>query len=328
MAVLVAVAGCNSDNGGKAAPNNKAILDAPPFAGVSDSIRRYPDNLSLYLRRADLLTQQAQYVLAYRDLSKVWDKSPTEALGVQLVNNLFLQGKSDEAMKKLQALQQQFPESLLLKRRMGEALLLNGQYDQAIAAYDTIIANDPNDFEAYYERATLHLNKADTAAAITDLEKSFSLQPTQLAAISLANLYAEKKNPRAVALADEVIGRDSAGELIDPVYIKGIYYANTGQSAKALEAFNQCIRMDWKFQEAYIEKGIIYFGQKNLDEALQQFKLAATVTNTFADAYFWQGRCYEALGKKEDAIANYVRAYALDKEFTEARERAEKLGGK
>jgi tetratricopeptide (TPR) repeat protein len=83
--------------------------------------------------------------------------------------------------------------------------------------------------------------------------------------------------------------------------------------------------MDWKFQEAYIEKGLIYFDQKNLDEALQQFKLAATVSNTYPDAYYWQGRCYEVLGMKDEALKNYARAYALDKNFTQAIDAVKRL---
>ncbi len=325
--LCLALAACQSDASKTPAGGNGALLEAPPYAGITDSIRREPKNAALYQQRAALLTQQGQYPLAAGDLEKAWQLSPSEGLAMEQVNNRFLQGKTKEAVALLQQFLQQYPQSAGLKRRLGEAYLQGGEYDRAIAVYDSILAANTNDFEAYYERATLYLEQKDSARAIADLEKSYALQPTQLAALSLANLYAEKKNPRALVLADSVIARDQNQEMIDPVFIKGIYYANTKNANKALEAFDQCIRMDWKFHEAYIEKGIIYFEQKNLDEALKQFKLAATVTNTYPDAYFWQGRCYEALGKTQEAISNYVRAYALDKDFSEARERAEKLRG-
>ena len=231
-------------------------------------------------------------------------------------------------MQLLNELTKKFPENINLKRRMGEALLQNKEYDAALQVYNTIIAGDSLDFEAFHERALISLEKKDTTSALRDLETSFRLQPLQLTAVTLANIYAEKKNPRALVLADMVIARDSARELIDPVFIKGIYYGNFKNYAKALEQYNTCIKMDWKFQEAYIEKGIIYFEQKNLDEALQQFKLAATVSNTFPDAYFWQGRCYEQLGMDDEALANYARAYALDKDFSEAVEAAARVKAK
>ena len=72
---------------------------------------------------------------------------------------------------------------------------------------------------------------------------------------------------------------------------------------------------DW----GYIEKGIILYEQKQYDEALKVFNLTVTVSNTDADGYYWLGRTYEATGNIQDAIANYERAVALDRTFTEAR---------
>ncbi len=157
------------------------------------------------------------------------------------------------------------------------------------------------------------------------LEKSFALQPLQLSGVSLANLYAETKNPKVLLLCDELIKTDSAKELADPVFIKGIYYANIRKSAEALEQFEECIRRDWKFTEAYIEKGIILYHQHNIDEALKTFALAARVSNTYPDAYYWMGRCFETSGKTAEARTNYYRALALDRNFTEAREGLKRL---
>lgn len=326
LTLLWGIIACNS---GEPKENGKAnILEMPPYAGITDSIRMDEKNRELYIRRAGLLNQQGEHELAYTDLEKAWELAPSEPLAEALVNGLFMMGKNEQALDLLKELTNSYPNNTNLKRRMGEALLHSGKYNQAIAAYEKMIEEDSLDFESYYEKGLLYMEMKDTAAALRDLETSFRIQPIQMTALSLANIYAEIKNPRALELADMVISRDSARENVDPVFIKGIYYANIKNTAKALEQFNQVIRMDWKFHEAYIEKGIIYFEQKNLDEALQQFKLASTVTNTFPDAYYWQGRCYEELGMKDEALASYSRAYALDKTFTEAIEGAERIRGR
>jgi tetratricopeptide (TPR) repeat protein len=95
-----------------------------------------------------------------------------------------------------------------------------------------------------------------------------------------------------------------------------------------MEQFDKCIRMDWKFADAYIEKGIILYEQKNIDEALQTFKMANTVSAVNADGYYWQARCYELIGKKDEAIDNYAKAYALDKDFIEAKQALDRLRNK
>lgn len=329
-AILILFAGLASCTNGEETPASSpdaSLLEKPPYASISDSIRQDPKNPTLYQERASRLMANARYALAAEDLNTAWDLSPNEKIGEQRVSNLFLLGELETGRKLLLDLVAKYPDNQNLKRRLGETYTQQGQYGKAIDVYNAVIAADTGDFEAYSQRAALYLQRNDTAAAITDLEHAVRLQPTMMTVLTLANIYAEKKNPRALALTAPVIARDTAKEMVDPVFIQGIYYANTGNTAKALETFNQCIKMDWKFQEVYIEKGIIYFEQKNLDEAMQQFKLAATVTNTYADAYYWQGRCYEALGKKEEAIQNYGRAYALDDNFEEARERIDALRG-
>jgi tetratricopeptide (TPR) repeat protein len=87
-----------------------------------------------------------------------------------------------------------------------------------------------------------------------------------------------------------------------------------------MEMFNECIRRDWKFTDAYIEKGIVLHDLKKYDSALKVFTMAATISNTNPDAWYWMGRCYEALGNKDLALVNYQRALAIDKKFGEARE--------
>ena len=329
LLLLAILPGCRSkERPPEMKEGNPAILIQATFAGITDSITASPKDPDLYLRRAELLSQSREYALAYEDLTKAWELSPAQSIAEYRVNMLFLSGKNEAAMVLLDELTKKFPENINLQRRKGEALLQNKQYEDALLVYNKIISGDTLDFEAYHERALISLEKLDTPAAMNDLETSFRLLPLQITAMTLANLYAEGKHPRALELADMVIARDSARELIDPVFIKGVYYGNIKNYPKALEQYNTCIKMDWKFQEAYIEKGIIYFEQKNLDEALQQFKLAATVTNTFPDAYFWQGRCYEQLGMDDEALANYVRAYSLDKSFTEAVEAAARVKAK
>lgn len=325
--ILLALAACNGGDQPHGSAAGSDLLARPPYEGISDSIKNDPKNAALYQERASRLMANARYELASADLEKAWQLSPSQRLGEQRVSNLFLMGESERGRRLLLDLVKTYPDNLNFKRRLGETYLQQGQYGKAVDAFDAVIAADSLDFEAYNQRASLFLQRNDTARAIADLEKSVSLQPTMMTVLTLANIYAEKKNPKALTLTAPLIARDSAHEQVDPVFIQGIYYANTGNTAKALDLFNECIKIDWKFQEVYIEKGIIYFDQKNLDEAMQQFKLAATVSNTFADAYFWQGRCYEALGKKEDALSNYARAYALDNGFEEARKHIEKLRG-
>jgi len=165
----------------------------------------------------------------------------------------------------------------------------------------------------------------DTAVAIRNLETSFFHHPSVNTGLDLANLYAATKDGRTIALCDSLLAKDASKGLTDAIFIKGVYYFNIDDSAHAMQQFEECIRHDWKYTEAYIEKGILFYNRKNYTAALKTFELATKVSNTYPDAYYWLARSYEAMGNKEQALDNYYRALALDKNFTEAEEGIKRL---
>lgn len=311
--------GCNG-SGNKDGDEASALLQNLPYTALSDSIRRFPGNAGLYFRRAILLSQNKAHELALADYKKSWELAPNEETGLRYAAGLSITGRPVEKIRLLQDCIQKFPNEPAFERLLGETYMDADQFKEAMNIYDGLLAKDSADFEAWYEKGLVLEQLKDTAGAITALKKAFQLQPLNTYALELAHLYAENKNPVSLKICDEIIARDSLMELADPFFIKGIFYANTGKYEQAITQFDSCIKRDWKFTDAYIEKGIAFFKQKNYDGALNTFRMAATVSNTNPDAYYWMGRCYEAINRKAEAVLNYERAISLDKHFTEARE--------
>lgn len=323
IAAIFLLVGCKNND-----KDLDPVLDKPPFAGLTDSINKFPANTSLLLRRAEMLSHHDHYELANNDYREVYKRDSSEEITLAYVANLFLIDRPREAVRLLERGAKRFPDNPDFRRRLSEAYLQSGRSEEALAQYDNMLQTDSLNFEAWYEKGMLLMQMGDTTAAIDALARSYALQPLSMNGLVLANLYAETKNQQAVVIADEIISKDSLTESLDPIFIKGIYYSNTRQYPQAIEQFDKCIRADWKFTDAYIEKGIILYEQKNIDEALQTFKMANTVSATNADGYYWQGRCYELAGKKEEAIENYARAYALDRDFIEAKKALDRLRNK
>lgn len=296
------------------------VLNESPFKSLTDSIKRFPEEGSLYFKRAELLSRKNFHELANDDFQKAWEMEPDESIALAYTANLFMSGKEEKALVLLQQCVKKFPANSEFPRRLSEAYLQSGNTTEALELYNHILEADPGNFETWYEKGLLYARLKDTAQAIAALEKAYALQPIQLFALTLGNLYAETRNSKVIPLCDQLLQKDSAQELTDPLFLKGVYFSNTGEQAKAIEQFENCIRRDWKFTEAYIEKGIILYSQKNYDEALRTFALAAKVSNSDADAYYWMGRCYESIGNKEEARDHYEHALALDMDLDEARE--------
>lgn len=323
VGILCWLCSCKSGAGDKVAPQK--ILKAPPYAGLTDSIKLFPKNPDLYLRRAILLSQNNQHELATSDYKESFNLKPDQQVALQYVSNLMLVDRPEEAIRVLKECIATWPANPDLYRRLSEIYTQLGQTKKAIEQYDEWAQQDSLNFEVWYDKGVLQARLKDTAGAIQSLERSYKLQPINYNGLALASLYEATLNPKVLTICDELIRKDTTGIINDVLYLKGSYYSDTRQFDKAMVLFDECIRRDWKFADAYIEKGIILYDEKRYDSALNVFVMAATVAQTNPDAWYWMGRSYEVLGKKDEALLNYERAVAIDKSFDEAREGIRRL---
>jgi tetratricopeptide (TPR) repeat protein len=328
FACLVMTTACSCNlAGGKSANGFDETLQQPPFKSITDSIEKNPSDAGLLLRRAELLTQNNQHDIAYYDYKKSWQLQPAEGSALLFVSNLFLTGRSKDAIDLLQKCARQYPANMEFLRRLGEAYTQTGNTKDALALYDELLKKDTGNFEALYEKGMLYAQLKDTGNAIALLDQAYRRQPILQNGLALANLYAETKNEKVVALCDALQRRDTARDFVDPVFLKGVYYSNIKDYPRAIALFDEAINRDWRFIEPYIEKGIILFQQKNYDEALKTFQFATNISYTNADNYYWMGRCYEAIGKNDEAIDYYYKALTFDRNFKEAKEALKRLKG-
>jgi Tetratricopeptide repeat. len=319
--VIVLLLGCKSSD--KEDPGK--ILQQPPFKVLTDSIQQFPDKPELYMQRAVLLSQNDLHELATADYEKLWELQPVPPVAMHYVSNLMLVNKPQQAIDLLIACKSKWPDYGDLHRRLAEIYDQTGESQKAKQEMDEWVQQDSMNFEAWYEKGLMLVKMKDTGAAIEALEKSFALQPINYNGLALASVYAATQNPRALEICDQLLAKDTTAASNDILYLKGRYYSDIKQYDKARELFNECIRRDWKYADAYIEKGILLYEQKKIDSAVQVFTLAVTVANRNPDAYYWLARGYEALGNKEEALLNYQRAAAIDDNFGEAIEGIRRL---
>lgn len=243
-------------------------------------------------------------------------------------------GSKDSLQQVIQHLRdslKKYPDDQQFKRDLVLALQDAGLYKEAIQVMDSMnmakgdSANPKAYFNYLFKRAELLQLAGDTAKAIETLELIVTPGELTEAGLQLANLYAETKNPKTLAICDAMNKNDADGTNPNPDYLKGVYYYNLEDYDKALEQFNSCIQKDYNFLDAYMEKGRILYKQSKFQEAINIYDLAINISSTFADAYYWKGKCQEALGEKEEAKLNYQRAFALDNTLTEAKEAADRI---
>lgn len=324
LLILFLAAGCREK---KSADPYAEILSQPAFAGITDSIRRFPDKDELFFRRAVLLNTNNFPEPALADFRRAWTlrKEEPYALGIA---TLLLDKRADSAVLFLNTALNELPGSLLLQLSLAHAYDAQGKLDEALAICNRILADIPLQLDVIKMKADLLTRKGNLAEATRLLEQAYAITPFDVELnYELALKYAEAKNPRVLRLCDSLLksDTDSSNMHAEPSYFKGIYYSNIDQPEKALALFDEAIGRNYYYLNAYIEKGRVQLKQGKTTEALKTFNLALTISPKFPDAYYWIGKCQEILGQKEEAKLNYLRAYSLDPEFKEAKEAADKL---
>ena len=303
----------------------EGLLTKPPYNKLTDSIQLQPQAAGLYYKRGALLYQHEEWAAAKQDLRQAWQLEPTEAHALSMVTVLKRESP-DSAIGFIQTALQQLPKSISLQIGLARGYQQKGQWDQAVAICDQVLIPHPNALDALLLKAEILKQQGKNRDALAALEQAHSFAPFDAElSYNLAFEYAEAKDQKIIALTDSLIRADTAGEQAQPYYLKGVYYANTGKAALALDFFNQAIAHDYNFFDAHMDKGVLLYDQKKYAEALPVFERVARITPTYAESYYWAGRCQEALGKKGEAKLNYQRAYGLDKNLTEASAAAAKL---
>lgn len=319
---MILVISCNDRE--KDSPYQE-ILSRPPYASLTDSIRKDEDNDALWFRRAVLLNSNNLPEPALADFRQAWSLKKEEryALGI---SNLLLDSNPDSALIFLNQAVTAIPNSFLLQLTLARAHAKKNNADAALEICDRILQANPQQTDVLKLKADLLDKKGRTSEATAILEKAYAIVPFDVELnYILALRYAEAKDPKVLAICDSLIKADTEGRHAEPYYYKGIYFSNREDKTMALAMFDEAIKHDYYFLDGYIEKGSIYFELKKYNEALSVFNLALTISPQFADAYYWIAKCQEATGKKEEARVNYLRAYELDKTFTEAKQAADRI---
>lgn len=219
------------------------------------------------------------------------------------------------------------PDSIGLRYQLMNELLKNSLYAEAIAQNDTLLKEDSTNTVFWYRRGAIQLQRGDTNTAIVSMQTAVQKEPMFMEPLlDIASVYAARSDSNAITTTNKVMQIAPDPRITSEArFIQGLYYSNINDKSKALASFDECIKNDYTFLDAYVEKGLLFYDSKDYKAALAVFEQTIQVSNTFAEGYYNAGRCEEALGNKEEAKSYYQKALGLDRDFTAAREALERL---
>jgi tetratricopeptide (TPR) repeat protein len=217
----------------------------------------------------------------------------------------------------------------------GVALFQHGYLDAAAASFEQVIAQKPDDPEAYYNLGTLHLRRNDLQQArqyieqtlklrpkypeawnnlgmiaaqqgqpeeaVRDFQQSLSQRPDYaVALLNLGNLY---RRQDAFDKAQTFLQRALAIQPDDPEtnYSLGMFYAQQDQMQLAADYLQKAIALRPNYPEALNNLGVLYVRVKNYASAEAQFKTCIRVAPNFDQSYLNLARQYVMQNDKDKA---------------------------
>ena len=96
---------------------------------------------------------------------------------------------------------------------------------------------------------------------------------------------------------------------------RGIAYAKKGQYDRAIEDFDQAIRLDPKYARAFYDRGNAYAAKAQYDRAIEDYDQAIRLNPKYTFAFYNRGNAYAAKAQYDHAIEDYDQAIRLDPKY-------------
>jgi tetratricopeptide (TPR) repeat protein len=155
-----------------------------------------------------------------------------------------------------------------------------GDYSDADKWFSQVVAETPNDFDAWYLLGRTKYNENEYAAAIADFEHALALHPRYIEAENNIGLAWKELNQRDKAQAAFQAAIDWQGTQptdAQPFLNLGALLADQGDHAKAIPLLTQAVSLAPKNPSAHEELGKVYLAMYKLSEAQSELEQAVAL---------------------------------------------------
>ncbi len=183
---LITIGQWHRSRGDKKAASN-SWLRAEILAPVRPEIHYYLGTLDSDLVKTKYETTPQEHLERAVELDPGYELARMQLVLAMPINTI--QHKYEKTVEAGLAIN---PSSLMLLSRRAYYQILLNQNDQGIATINQIIAVDPGNADAYYNLGIGYIQKGDTASAMKEFYKSYSMNGTVENLFYLATIYEER----------------------------------------------------------------------------------------------------------------------------------------
>ncbi|MFH0795135.1 MAG: tetratricopeptide repeat protein, partial [bacterium] len=293
----------------------KNRLDPYAVECYKKGLQLEPDHTFLHLLMARFHASQQDYAATlgeYKTILKAHPKSLEEVLaeGEMLIEQnpeapalrwfvvevLIHLGRLTDAVENLQILFEQEPEKV----------------SQALAAYDKVLAKDPNHINAHFEKGGLLKFQGNFELARAEFEAAYRFKPNSA------------ETQHALQEIYELLLKES--EDFETRFRLGCLYFQSGELDRAIACFQRTAQ-DYRWESESTKRlGKCFMSKGMLDLALQEFK-KLVVDDEVKELLYRLAQEYEQKGDLVGAKTVYKQLFAADINYRNVRAKFEMLAG-
>ncbi len=200
-------------------------------------------------------------------------------------------------------------------RLFGHASRVNQENALAQINYGVALANEEKIEEAvhYYNKAMNMIPETTGPVMAYNKMGVAENKLRQLIYVHLGSAYAkQEKFQEAIGYYGKAIGMvPVTPDHVRAYNYRGLAHDKLGQYEKAIEDFNQAVRLDRHDISAYKNRGLTYAKMGLHQLALENFQAAVRINPLDADVYKNRGITYAGLGQYQNALDDFQKALTL-----------------
>ena len=186
-----------------------------------------------------------------------------------------------------------------------------GEYKEAIKAYDRAIELDRGFINAYYNRGVAKIQLKEPQEAIEDFNKAIELKSDEAQFYFSRGFAKAESGKHEEAIEDFSKAIELKPDDAYAYFNQGLAKAKSGKYEEAIEDLNKGIELKPDDAHAYFNRGIAKARSGKREEAIEDFSKGIELKPDDARAYFSRGLAKARSGKREEAIEDFSKGIEL-----------------
>ncbi|MFI3269672.1 MAG: tetratricopeptide repeat protein [Rikenellaceae bacterium] len=195
---------------------------------------------------------------------------------------------------------------------MGQRMMINGEYRNAISLLNTLIQRDEREYEGYFLRGIAKYNMGDLLGADSDFSLALEYNPVYTLAFTYRAITRSRLGNYDDALNDFEQAIDLRPDLPDAYYSRGVTRLLNQQFEEAIKDFSLFIRQQNRVADAYLNRGICHLQLRDTVAAYRDFDRAIETNYHSPEGYNRRGSLLLMQSKYREAKSDFDHAIKND----------------